>query len=45
MRPLATAERTWTGDEGHITVAGSVLVADGTITAVGTRAELAESAI
>ncbi|GAB3545456.1 imidazolonepropionase-like amidohydrolase [Actinopolyspora lacussalsi] len=45
MRLLVTAERIWTGNEGHIIEDGAVLVDEGTITAVGPRTELAESAI
>ncbi|MGJ7906573.1 amidohydrolase family protein [Actinopolyspora sp. H202] len=45
MRLLLTAERIWTGNDGHIIEDGAVLVDEGTITAVGPRAELTESTI
>ncbi|SDP30846.1 Imidazolonepropionase [Actinopolyspora xinjiangensis] len=44
MRLLVSAERMWTGTTEHLVEDGAVLVERGLITAVGPRAELAESA-
>ncbi|ASU78761.1 hypothetical protein CDG81_11270 [Actinopolyspora erythraea] len=44
MRLLVSAERVWTATDEHLVEDGAVLVERGLITAVGPRAELAESA-